>query len=795
MATNKLLNEIVSYGLQNKKKKNEIMTALLKSGQVEVGAVATAMKNLEDLGAFDYGEDNQKGILGKPETQQELEYQVKEKKSIEKTVYDTERALLALDSLEKHKGFSAAGAPISMSGRTPFGTIPGTAAKDFELQLGRFKSALAVPQLENLRGLGAMSERELAVVTDAVAALSIDMSEDELKNEMERIRGVLADTIDRTKTRQNELFGGVSSATGADSSVIAAGTQQPAQGAQQDVSPLQKFNATLQHAQANPNDPKAQKFLDMIKKGDIDPVTGIMKGSTQIQDSRKKAVLGLVQQGITDPNEMLKIFDEQNRAQGYKSSDFTVDEIKGHMQNKTVNEEQNGQTPYGTSEQNLQKWANESPEAFDNWADKQGWDGQTKDRIKQAQGQEQKTEERPLAKKIGDFLGITKFGEGIGTAMFLKTKEGKDLQKKAEQGDKYAVEALQQILDEAPNAKELIGSAAMTALNVASVGIAGRATTAGKVIQGAATGYGFDVASNLQDEEKTIEEAIKPGIGTVVGGAIPIIGAIKNAFARSGQKVAERVMNSVVKPNIDDIEKSILYNGKTLGREMLDEGMKGTKRTIFKKAATGLAENEGKLQKILNGSTAIIKREELFPYLSKLKDKLIKTPTQRAQKALQTIDDAVNLFPEKFNLSQANELKRNLYSELRDLAYKLDPNLSPTAETSKALAGGLKDLIEKKASNPTIAVINKKLSTFMKVQDGMLDQLARTQRNNLAGVGTVGAIIEKTLGATAIKTYGSALINKAAKILEKTGSGTGGKITKVMILNAIEKAKRDSSRQ
>lgn len=400
--------------------------------------------------------------------------------------------------------------------------------------------------------------------------------------------------------------------------------------------------------------------------------------------------------------------------------------------------------------------------------------------------------EKPLAKKIGDFLGISKFAEGIGTAMFLKTKEGKKLQEDAERGDKYAIEALQQILEDAPNAKELIGSAGMTALNIGSGGLASKGVSlAGRVAQGAATGYGFDVASNLQEKDKTVTEAIKPGLGTVVAGAIPILGTVKNAFAKGGKNVAERVMNSVVKPSIDDLEKSILYNGKTLGKEMLDEGLRGTKKSILRKASAGLTENEEKLQQVLKDSTATIKKEELLPYLSKLKDRLLKTPTARAQKALQNIDEAIKLFPDEFNLSTGNELKRNLYSELRDLAYKIDPNLTPTAESSKALASGLKDLIEKKASSPEVSAINKKIAMFMKTQEGMLDQLARTQRNNLAGVGTIGSMIEKVLGTTAIKTYGAAIIDKASKILEKQGSGKGGQLTKTIILNAIEKAKRD----
>lgn len=127
------------------------------------------------------------------------------------------------------------------------------------------------------------------------------------------------------------------------------------------------------------------------------------------------------------------------------------------------------------------------------------------------------------ADAVANFLGIKKFGQGIGTSIFLNSKEGQDLQDKASQGDKYALDALQQILKETPSAKEIIGSAAMTALNVATAGMGSRATLVGKVAQGAATGYGFDVASQLQDPTASVTDALKPGIGTAVGAGLPIV--------------------------------------------------------------------------------------------------------------------------------------------------------------------------------------------------------------------------------------------------------------------------------
>lgn len=402
--------------------------------------------------------------------------------------------------------------------------------------------------------------------------------------------------------------------------------------------------------------------------------------------------------------------------------------------------------------------------------------------------------EKPVSSaigKIGEFLGIKKFGEGIGTAIFLKTTEGKELQKKAAEGDKIALETLQAILDEAPSNKELVGSASLTALNAASGGLlkgaVGATTASGKIAAGAASGYAYDVAGDLE-QNKTITEAATPGLGTATGGVLATAGVIANWAGKKGSKVAERVYNSAVKPSIEDTKKAILYNGKTLGRKLLDEGIAGGDEKLLVKATAGLKTNEAKLQKILANSDATITRDELIPYLTKLREKLANTPTARAQKAAGTIDESLQLLPDSFSLSKANELKRSLYQELGDLAYKLDPSLSGSAETSKAIASGLKDLIEKKSADPSVPVLNRNLSTFYQLQDGVIGNLARKTRNNLAGVGTIGAIIEKTIGAPSVKTYGAVVIDKAAKKLQALGTGAGSKITKAMVLNAIREA-------
>ena len=59
---NDILNQVVSYGLQNKKKKEDILSALLKSGQVDVPTAVKSVKDLTDMGAFDYQQTQETNI-------------------------------------------------------------------------------------------------------------------------------------------------------------------------------------------------------------------------------------------------------------------------------------------------------------------------------------------------------------------------------------------------------------------------------------------------------------------------------------------------------------------------------------------------------------------------------------------------------------------------------------------------------------------------------------------------------------------------------------------------------------
>ena len=121
----------------------------------------------------------------------------------DQSMAQTTQALQAVNDLMNHPGLNAA---VGLKGITNY--LPGTDAAGFKTQLDRVKALLTLPALQQLRGLGAMSDREFATLSSSVSALSPRMSEKDFRNEMARIQQALQTTI-QTINSKGQGGGGV----------------------------------------------------------------------------------------------------------------------------------------------------------------------------------------------------------------------------------------------------------------------------------------------------------------------------------------------------------------------------------------------------------------------------------------------------------------------------------------------------------------------------------------------------------------------------------------------------------
>jgi len=116
-----------------------------------------------------------------------------------------ERAEAAIAELEKMSGLSGAvGQPALLSpGSWPRAwggdSVPGSASADFEEKLAQVMALLTLPQLEFMRGLGAMSNIEFETVKAGAGALKNRRSESGFLAELQSIKKALAEAKRRNQ--------------------------------------------------------------------------------------------------------------------------------------------------------------------------------------------------------------------------------------------------------------------------------------------------------------------------------------------------------------------------------------------------------------------------------------------------------------------------------------------------------------------------------------------------------------------------------------------------------------------
>jgi len=120
--------------------------------------------------------------------------------------------------------------------------------------------------------------------------------------------------------------------------------------------------------------------------------------------------------------------------------------------------------------------------------------------------------------RTGRFLSMDSFGEGIGLAMFRWTKEGRELEKRVEAGDQAAIEQYAALYDtDAPGAKQIVASAALTGVNA----VAGGILKGGQAVKGAA-GKSFSAIRNtlggINKKGAATIGAVEGGLGSVEDG-------------------------------------------------------------------------------------------------------------------------------------------------------------------------------------------------------------------------------------------------------------------------------------
>lgn len=358
---------------------------------------------------------------------------------------------------------------------------------------------------------------------------------------------------------------------------------------------------------------------------------------------------------------------------------------------------------------------------------------------------------------VADFLGIEKFGRGIGqqiankegvqdkliaihdqslaitNQLINKIKSnkaiGKDttrLQSALDGQLKSNSEFLNTISDVGTGGltnKEVIGSALSTAALFAP-GVGKNTELFGskllaKVAGGAGAGYAMDVAQHLQDNKK-IGDALTPGMGTITGAVIPLA---LNIF---GKGATIEQINQRLTPTE---KKTLGTQGKEVAQYLVDNRVVGTPEQRLAKV-NGLYTNmEENIQNIVNSSQVSYQNKEVNQALQDIKGYFIDKPAEY-QTISNKIDEVTKFFqenaPESIPAPMINNFKRSLadsaynekgnkvlsegYKVASDVLYSFlkdtIPGLKPlNVDYSKIITA--KNLLETAASRSQVGLLGK----------------------------------------------------------------------------------------
>lgn len=198
----------------------------LRQQEVQIKALEAQNKNLDRSLARETNDLRRQELQQKIELNTAKAQQAKiDRQATAEGVANTfAQAKGSADRLLNHPALNQILGPVGRSSIIP--TAPGGPSADFEALLETFKAQTFLPQVQSLKGMGALSDAEGKKLADSVGALSLKMSPGAFKAELRRVQ----QTLDAA---QKKALRGIQPARSG-----ASGSFAPQQGIQQENVPM-----------------------------------------------------------------------------------------------------------------------------------------------------------------------------------------------------------------------------------------------------------------------------------------------------------------------------------------------------------------------------------------------------------------------------------------------------------------------------------------------------------------------------------------------------------------------------
>lgn len=400
------------------------------------------------------------------------------------------------------------------------------------------------------------------------------------------------------------------------------------------------------------------------------------------------------------------------------------------------------------------------------------------------------------AQAITDFVGARGIADQYGSSL---ARTGLNLS-----GNKESAKLVGN-----PSLGKVVGSAIQTGANFIP-GVGTEASLLTKAAIGLGTGYAFDVGKNLQ-QGRAVIDAFKPGIGTVIGGALPIIGKIlgyttKNLPAKLAQKLEDTNLR------LTPVERqNLAKKGQDIVNYLANKRVIGSPASRYAKLDSLYNQMEDKVSAQIAKKNTLYFKDEIIREISKIPDAFANDPelqseaittTERLIKNLQA-RNSTTLTGQVVNDFKRNYMKRAFAKNATDVIS--ESRLAIAATLNGQLRSKVKGL---EALNEEYGIIIASRRALQKAlsrpQIGLTGKIAGIAAGSAVGsvlspgIGTatgaiVGPTIGKAIAGTRVRSTIGAGAQTIANIAQKISSlqtDKFGNISQKAVLNLLESLKQ-----
>ena len=262
------------------------------------------------------------------------------------------------------------------------------------------------------------------------------------------------------------------------------------------------------------------------------------------------------------------------------------------------------------------------------------------------------------------------------------------------------------------------------------------------------------------------------GAGAYVGGR-----AGSAIFTALTKYVPERAMSIIFRESADDIARNVRTGGldKTTAREVLEEGYRGTTKTMMQKSFNTMQELEDQVKSKVKGKVLTINnikgyRDLISTFQAHLKASSYGFDPKNMQSASQILNQLNKIKGSKIPAELGLVMRRFLDGVRKTSSFRADVNLAPKEAAFKAAADGLRKNLAEQI--PEVGPLMSRYRIHINAFNQLADYAYRTQNRQmiqlidaLAGIGIGPVGIAITAGGRA-----PGLLSTMAQGLFKTGN-------------------------